>query len=66
MKFLVMTIIVPDCFEMEGDEMDIHIKGTPEGVYKRAHVYKKESDDLNRRLDEETANLIAKEMKGEL
>lgn len=54
MKFLLMAIAVPDCFTMQGDEMLINIKGMPRDKYIKAQVFKKESDDLNRRLQEET------------
>ena len=54
MKYLLLAIAVPDCFSMDGETMEINIKGMPQGEYKTAQVFKKESNELNRRLQAAT------------
>lgn len=54
MKYLLLAIAVPDCFEMEGETMQINVKGMPQGKYITAQVFRKESNELNRRLQAET------------
>lgn len=46
MKYLLLAIAVPDCFSMDGETMEINIKGMPQGEYKTAQVFKKESNEL--------------------
>lgn len=59
MKYLLLAIAVPDCFEMKGETMQINIKGMPQGKYTTAQVFRKESNELNRRLQEETDKALA-------
>lgn len=54
MKYLLLAIAVPDCFEMKGETMQINIKGMPQGKYTTAQVFRKASNELNRRLQAET------------
>lgn len=38
MKYLLLAIAVPDCFEMEGETMQINVKGMPQGKYNKGCI----------------------------
>lgn len=40
MKKILMAITVPECFEFDGDQMEINIKGMPKNVYVTAEILK--------------------------
>ena len=64
MKYLLVGVLVPDCFTTNVETVQVHFKGMPEGKYLDARMFPKGSNDLNRRLKEETDKALEKLLIG--